>query len=210
MYKLRPTLWRTCQVIACETRLLFLWNLFENKELYVAEMARITGTSAHNATTQLRVLNARGLIVFRREKMRVIYRPEANTEVDYAPELLETLKKCHEQSMPFETVIRQATAFTHERRIEIVQALDGSELTFCDLLGSTGMAPSSLSRYLEKLEARGFVKRVNGVYRLSHPGNLRLDKRCLKLYEPVDFLQTDGIKGARLLYVWRRSDQPAE
>jgi len=179
-YKLHPTLWRTCRIIACETRLSILWSLFENHESCVIEAAGETATSANNATTQLRALNARGLIAFRREKMRVIYRPEANHAVDNAPELLNELKKCYKQSMSFEVIIRQATAFTHERRIEIVRALNHSKQTFGDLRDSTGMSSSSLSRHVGKLEARGFVTLTNGVYSLSCPNN-SLGKVLLKI-----------------------------
>jgi DNA-binding MarR family transcriptional regulator len=143
-------------------------------------MARMTYTSPHNATTQLRALNARGLIVFRREKMRVIYRAEANQSVDYAPELLATLKTCYEQSMSFETVIRMATAFTHERRIEIIRALYLAKQSSCELLDSTSMNASPLARHLEKLEDRGFVSRVKGAYRIATPGN-PLGRTLLKI-----------------------------
>ncbi len=180
MHKLRPTLWRTCRIIAGETRLQFLWNLFDHGELCVIEMARMTTSSAHNATTQLRALNARGLITFRREKMRVIYRAEANQLVDNSPELLAALRTCHEQSVSFETVIRMATAFTHERRIEIIRALDISKQTLCGLLDSTNMNSSPLSRHLRKLQDRGFVRQVNGVYRIATPGN-PLGRTLLKI-----------------------------
>ncbi len=74
MNRLRPTLWRTCRVLASETRLDLLQHLFEQGELCVSELAAMTGVSPHNASTQLRALNARGLIARRREKQKVIYR----------------------------------------------------------------------------------------------------------------------------------------
>jgi len=171
MRKLHPTLWRTCRIIANQTRLNLLRELFQTGELHVAELARRIGTSEHNATTQLRALNARGLIVFRRQKMRVIYRAEANSEVDFAPELLEALRISFQQSLPLKTMIRMTTAFTHERRIEIVRALDGSKKPCHDLLETTRMSAPSLSRHLKKLEARGFIKRTNDAYRLIPPDN---------------------------------------
>jgi len=112
--------------------------------------------------------------------MRVIYRPEANHAADNAPELLNALKKCHKQSISFEAIIREATAFTHERRIEIVRSLNHSKQIFSDLRDSTGMSSSSLSRHLAKLEARGFITSTNGVYSLSRPNN-HLGKTLLKI-----------------------------
>ena len=169
--KLRPTLWRTCRVLASETRLQLLWHLFREGELCVGQLAQRTGTSTPNASNQLRALSARGLISPRREKMNVIYRAEANSEVDFAPGLLKALRACHERSMTFKTAIRQSTAFTHERRIEIVIVLHGKSLTFGELRDATNISPTALSRHLAKLEVRRFAKRIDGMYRLSQPGN---------------------------------------
>jgi len=169
--KLRPTLWRTCRVIANETRLQLLWHIFVEGELYVNQLVQQTGATRPNTSTQLRALSARGLITYRREKKNVIYRAEANNGVDFAPDLLEALRQCHERSMPFKTVIRQATAFTHERRIEIIRALVGKKLSFGGLRDTTGMSAAALSRHLEKLKARGFIKRTGGLYHIVWPGN---------------------------------------
>jgi DNA-binding transcriptional ArsR family regulator len=178
--KLRPTLWRTCRVLASETRLQLLWLIFEQKELYVQEAAELTGMSIPNASNQLRSLSARGLISLRREKMRVLYRAEANHAVDAAPILLDTLRICHEQRISFPSIIRQATAFTHERRIEIVRALTGKTLAFHQLTETTGMSTSALSRHLKKLEARGFVKCRDGFYNRAMPSN-PLGRMLLKI-----------------------------
>jgi len=157
--KLHPTLWRTCRVIASETRLGLLWHIFENS-------AAIT---KHNASTQLRALNARGLLIATRRKQKLFYQPEANENVAHAEELLQALRRCYEKSVPLKQIIRQATAFTHARRIEIAQELSGSRKTFTDLLQATGMKPPSLSRHLEKLKARGFVEKVDKMYKLRSP-----------------------------------------
>jgi DNA-binding transcriptional ArsR family regulator len=164
--KLPPALWRSCRVIACETRLQLLWQLFEGGELSVNSARFLVGISQPGASTQFRALSERGFIIPRREDLRVIYRPEANSAVPFAQELLEALQNCFEQSVPFKTIIRQATAFTHERRIEIVRALNGKCLSFAELLEVTGMSSAALSRHLNKLERRRFVKRTTGFYRL--------------------------------------------
>jgi len=170
--KLPPSLWRSCRVIACETRLQLLWHIFEGGELSVNSARFLTGISQPSASAQLRALGERGLIISRRENMRVIYRAEANSALAFAPELLEMLRNCFEQAVPFKTIIRQATAFTHERRIEIVRALNGKLLSFAELLEVTGMSSTALSRHLNKLERRSFVKRTKGSYCLVTPGNV--------------------------------------
>ena len=171
MSKLRPTLWRTCRVLASETRLQLLWALFEKEGLCVANLARLTGISEQNASNQLRALNARGLITPRRIGLRVFYRPEPNTEVEHAQTLLDALRDCCEKKMPFASIIRQATAFTHARRILIIQALAAGPASFDDLHEQTGVPAASLTHHLKKLEARRFVRRRGGRYYQSTPGN---------------------------------------
>jgi len=159
-----PSLWITCRVVACETRLQFLWALFEHGELSVNEARFLVGVSQPCASTQLKTLNHYGLILYRREDMRVIYRAEENSAICFAPAVLDALRICFEQSLSLEAVMREVTAFTHERRIEIVRALNGNPLSYNELLEATGMSSTALSRHLDKLERRGFVKRVEGVY----------------------------------------------
>ncbi len=169
--KLNPTLWRTCRVLASETRLQLLWHLFEKGDLCVSQLEQLTGMSRPNTSNQLRALNARGLIASRREKTKVIYRIEANIGISFAPSLLEALRTCCDQSMSFKTVTRQATAFTHERRIEIVRALNGKRMAFGGLQVVTGISPTALARHLKKLKGRGFIKSADGLYRLIRPTN---------------------------------------
>ncbi len=166
-----PGLWITCRVVACETRLRLLWELFEHRELSVNEARFLIGVSQPCASTQLKTLSRCGLIIFRREDMRVIYRAEANSAIRFAPEVLDALRICFERSVSFDAVIRQATAFTHERRIEIVRALNGTPLSFIKLLATTGMSSTALSRHLDKLERRGVVKRAEGLYFIGSSEN---------------------------------------
>jgi len=171
MSDLRPTLWRTCRVIACETRLKLLWALFREEELCVSSAAECVGMGDAQASIQLRSLNARGLISSRRKKMRVFYRPEANVAVDFAPQLLGGLHACYVRRMAHAAVIRQATAFTHERRIEVVRALDCAPMDWNDLVAITGMSDTALFSHLGKLRNRGLVKKGGDRYMLSWPEN---------------------------------------
>jgi len=162
-----PSLWVTCRVVACTTRLQLLWAMFEHGELSVNDAQFIVGVSQPCASNQLKTLNHCGLIVYRREDMRVIYRAEANSAICFASDVLDALRICFEQSLSLEAVIREATAFTHERRIEIVRVLNGNPLSYSELLEATGMSSTALSRHLDKLERRDFVKRIEGVYGMS-------------------------------------------
>ncbi len=178
--RLPPELWRSCRVVACETRLQLLWHIFEQGELYVNEARLLVGLSQPCASAHLRGVADRGLLISRREDMRVIYRAEANSAVAFSGEILNALRACYEQSVSFKTIIRLATGFTHQRRIEIVRALNGKSLSFQELWSVTGMSIAALSRHLDKLERRGFVKEAGDVYRMGGSGNT-LGRTLLKL-----------------------------
>ncbi len=167
--KLQPFFWKSCRVIACETRLQLLWQIFEAGELTVTELRFLVEISQPNASNQLRSLSECGLIISRRSEMSVIYRPEANETVKFGQELLKALHRCYVRSEPFAEIIQQATAFTHQRRIEIVRALQKMPLDFQGLQDATGMSMPALSRHVNKLERRGFVKRTGKLISFGRP-----------------------------------------
>lgn len=178
--QIQKGLWRTCRVIASKTRLQILWHLFEKGELTVSECSQLTRMSLSNTSFQLKMLCESGLVIFRREKMEVFYRAEANGAVKFAPDALAALRNCYDRGVSFKTVIYHATAFTHERRIEIFRALHGRSLSAQALQESTGMSSSAFSRHLNKLVRRGYVKRRGGICRIGGAGNA-LGRTLLKL-----------------------------
>ena len=178
--ELRRGLWKTCRVIASETRLQMLWYLFAEGELTVTECGQLMGLSLSNTSFQLKMLRECGLVISRREKMEMFCRAEANSAVEFAPDVLEALRRCHERGVSFKTLIRHATAFTHERRIEILRALRGRSLTALALRDATGMSSSALCRHLDKLMRRGYVRSVDRSCRIGIPANT-LGRMLLKL-----------------------------
>ena len=180
MINLPHPLWKTCRIIACETRLNLLRTLINQGELCVYQLMEKTGMSRPNTSNQLRLLSECGLIVSRRENMNVIYRAEANTAMAFAPALLSALERGFSNAMSFEKIIHQATAVSHNRRIEIIQAFKGKRRTVEELENATGMSSSALSRHLLKLERRGFVLRTEKHYQRGKPGNT-LGRVLLKL-----------------------------
>ena len=168
---LRPTLWRTCRVIANTTRLRLLWAIFQEEGLCVDELASVTGTSRENATIQLRALNARGLIAPVRRGRKVIYQDEANPGVDGAEEILAALRQCCKKNIPIKEVFQQATAFTHSRRIALMKTIYYAPGDFDEIMEASGMSYPALRWNLSKLEARGFVKYRGGRYEAVCPKN---------------------------------------
>jgi len=171
MKTLRPTLWRTCRAIANTTRLRLLWKIFQSEGLCVSELACAAGASRENATIQLRALNARGLITPERRGKKIVYRAKANPGVDGAEEILAALRQCFIEKVPLKSVFRQATAFTHSRRIHLMKTIIASGGDFDELGERSGMSPIALRWNLEKLEGRGFVKLCSDRYEARHPKN---------------------------------------
>jgi len=169
MSTLNPPFWRTCRVIANETRLKLLWKIFGDGTLCVAELGRFVGISEQNASIQLRVLNAGGFIAARWDRIKIIYTAEANPDVDGAVELLVALRECFDKRISIESVIRTATAFTHPRRIRLVHALSEGKLGFGDLKKKTGFSGAALSLHISKLTDRRFVAFYKNLYRLNVP-----------------------------------------
>ena len=169
-----------CRVLAHSTRLQLLWAVFEDEKLCVRDLARQTGISESNASNQLRALAAKELITSQRGKLKVFYAPVDRPETLCAKTLLPELRKCQKNGVSFKTVIREATAFTHDRRIQIVRCLAASDEPFTSLLEKTGMTTSPLNRHLKKLSNRNFIQKQGKVYHLRQPDSM-LARRLLKL-----------------------------
>jgi len=169
MYKYQTAFVKICRIIANETRLHLLWVVFENNGLCVQDAAEKVNISSQNGSHQLSLLAAAKLLEPTREKQKVFYRPTADPETAEAKHLLSLLLQCHSDKTSFKTIIHFATAFTHERRIQIVRCLSQSDRSFESLLKKTGMTTPSQVRHLRKLRQRGFVKKQNGALALNRP-----------------------------------------
>jgi predicted transcriptional regulator len=159
-----PALWRTCRVIANKRRLHLLWCLFDRGSLCVFELAENLGISESQASAHLQTLASHGLIQQYRRKMRLINSPEADPRITSAPALTESLHACYKKRIPVQSVFRQATAFTHSRRIEIIRALSATGLSLEELSRKTQIPETALNRHMNKLSARGFVQGNNDLY----------------------------------------------
>ena len=180
MNRLRPTLWRTCRVIANEQRMLLLYSLFKNNGQCVFELAQNIGIRPEHASIHLRSLNSRGLILQKREKMRLLCSTQANEEVDSAPLLLNALRTCYKQQTPTHVLTKQATAFTHARRIEIIRCIPSAGITKDQLNEQTNISYSALTRHLNKLESRGFITSGRNIFFRATPPDA-LSKALLKV-----------------------------
>lgn len=172
MKELKPTLWRTCRVLASATRLDLLRMLdAEKPPRTVLDLASQSGLPDSSASECLRALNARGLILSQRKGKHVFYSAEANPNVADAAEILLALKNAFARKMSDEEIIDHCTAYTHERRIALVNALRSRPGTAEELSLRIGASPQAVRRHLGKLERRGLIDRRDDLYFLVIPDN---------------------------------------
>jgi DNA-binding transcriptional ArsR family regulator len=156
---LKPTLWRTCRVLANHTRLQLFASLIRRQRQSVTELAEQLKLTVPVASQSLRALESRGLLEVRRIRRRVEYRiPDAADAAELAA-LIATLRKTVRGGEPaFEQIMKAATGFTHPARIAIVRALNDGEKNFAEIQFVTRLSAPALSRHLGKLIRRGFIR----------------------------------------------------
>ena len=163
--------WAFCRVLANQTRLCLLSEIIRNAPLSVAQLAAQTDTQTANTSIQLKELHTYGLIAPYRRKQSVYYAIRNLPPELYPRLLLPALIQAEKLNTSHAEIIHLATAFTHQRRVEIVRLLSGGPKTTHDLLDSSNMKRSALSRHLAKLKNRGFVVKNGSVYRLTRQKN---------------------------------------
>lgn len=142
------------------------------REQTVSEVAKHLKLGRPLASLYLRSLNARGLLEARRTGRKVIYLPHPDETVPGTELLLRSLGQTFRSDTDaVKNVFRLATAFTHPRRIRVIQALHGRPLSVRQLKLKTGVSEDALRRHLKKLTARGFAFQDKGVYYPATPSN---------------------------------------
>ncbi|MBU1692967.1 MAG: helix-turn-helix domain-containing protein [Verrucomicrobia bacterium] len=171
---LHPTLWRTCRVLAGETRIRLLRLVVNNPGRTVSDLAATIGISLPRASQELRRLQSRGLLQAVRVGRQVRYQPIPDPQVPSAKPLLKAAETVFRR-FPREAETRLAeiaTAFSHPRRIAIVRELLWAPQDTLSLLNGVGIPRISLNRHLRLLRARGLVEHRGGKNRLTashHP-----------------------------------------
>jgi len=168
---LKPTLWRTCRALANLERLGVFQHLLKNPDQAVSDVAAALQLSESHASQILRTLNARGLLGARRDHRWVYYRVAPDPSIPESAPLIRAIKRTFDTlDEPEQSIFRDATAFTHPRRVLIVRtlAIQGS-LTPHQIRSSTGISRQALDRHFHKLRARGFVKRAGDQWELARP-----------------------------------------
>lgn len=158
-------LWKTCRVLANETRLKILRCLFKNQERCVQNIAEQFHLSEVVASQHLKLLNEHGFLNQKRESKWVFYQPTVpknETPAKYLTSSLES--KLTRPSPRYSELIRAFTAFTHPRRIDITKTVLLRQSRFEELVADCSISMPALYRHLDKLVNRNVIKEENSIY----------------------------------------------
>ncbi len=167
---LRPTIWRTCRVLANPLRLKMLGCIIRKPDQTVEELALVTDMTFGTASHYLRMLQARGLVSVERVSRWVRYAPQPNEGICWAPALMRALCR-YLKSADGDEALEDAewilTGFTHPRRLLIIKTLSTGPKTAGQLRTATGISRPAMTRHLSKLLRRDLVQYCdNGTYKL--------------------------------------------
>lgn len=165
----RPTLWRTCRVLANQHRLRILAFVAREPGQTVSEVANELRIALPTASLYLRALEARGFLQSKRVGRHVKYRFATGTDESTARLLAALRTALSGLDEERGRVFKLATAFTHPRRIEIVRVLAHGRGTVQQLQATTRVPWRALSRHLLKLHRRGLIVDQPEGYALATP-----------------------------------------
>ncbi|HEX5218363.1 MAG TPA: helix-turn-helix domain-containing protein [Verrucomicrobiae bacterium] len=155
----QPTLWRTCRVLANESRLRLFAQLVRNQPQSVSELSRQCSLPLPVASQSLRALEARGLLRVNRVRRRVEYHIPTRSEAGALASLVAALQAAlRVEPLPIELILKLATAFTHPARIQIHRLLLAGPKTELQIRAAVRLSLVALWRHLRKLTKRGFVR----------------------------------------------------
>lgn len=167
---LSPTLWRTCRVLANRTRLRILKHIMSKPGITVSDIARSEHIPMSVASEYLRALNARGLLQPERRGKQVLYWAAHNLSLPETRILLDVLRSVFRRKpTPFDAIFRAFTAFTHPRRIALIQAVALGANHVEVLIRMTRISRIALLRHMAKLRSRECIVWTNGGYQCGRP-----------------------------------------
>jgi ArsR family transcriptional regulator len=175
------TIWKTCRVLANETRLGILRRLMRNAELCVSDVATLENLSEVVASQHLRMLHEYGFLQLRRDGKWTFYKAESDPAIQLAARLYPHLqsKLISADNKQIAKLIRLFTALTHPRRIELLSAIASEERKFGELTALCDISGMALHRHLKKLTVRNFIIQDSETCRIVPPVN-RLEAILLK------------------------------
>lgn len=162
-------LWQTCRLIANTTRLNLLQEIDKDPEQCVSALATQVERTPAAVSTQLRMLCDAGLTADRRQGQQVFYQLRNDKEYPYILKINKALRESFSDDIPYSYMMRQATACTHWRRIELLRLLARQPMLIDEMEKKTVMAAPALLRHMSKLESRNYVVAQGKQFSLGYP-----------------------------------------
>lgn len=167
-----PTVWRTCRALMNERRLRCLAAVLDKPGIAVKEVAAETGLPQNQASINLRMLQARGLITARRHGKWLRYDPEPDPLVEHANAMLKAVRReCAAGECALSRICRTLRAFTHARRLTILHVLaHHPDSTAETIVAMTRISQPAVCRHLMTLRRSGVVGLTReGAWRFTVP-----------------------------------------
>jgi len=162
-------IWKTCRILANETRLKVLCRLLHGAELCVSDIAATGKISRVVASQNLRLLHETGFLQPKRKSKWVFYRAEVPDTGTLAEKLYFPLKKELFSGVGHQAKLLQTTtALTHPRRVDIIHKLLLRPASFEELIQTCDISSMALHRHLDKLIRRNFIVLKNDRYQIIH------------------------------------------
>lgn len=164
---MKPELWKTCRILANESRLRILHQLAGCEEMCVKDIALAEQIEEVVAGKHLKQLHEHGFIQLQRKSKWAFYRFEEPISDTFAVYLATPLKRHILQLSRFAEGIRLCTAFTHPRRIAIVKVLMKQSRPPEELVQLCDISGQALYRHLNKLAGRNFIQLAPNICSLT-------------------------------------------
>lgn len=172
MKTLHPTLWRTCRVLAGNTRLDLFRQIAARSDQTVSDLAAQVKISLPRASQELRRIQSRGLLQAVRRGLFVRYRPVPDRSVSTAVPILQAVQETFRRFPGNDSILPLARAFSHARRLALIQLLLRGPWTIQDLESIAGMSRNTLNRHLCRLREAGLTRRIGkkiAIAETDHP-----------------------------------------
>lgn len=161
---LRPSLWRTCRALMNPLRLRIFKDVFTYEgEFCVRQFARKSGITDSLASTSLRLLNSRGLLGVRRDKIKVFYNTDPDRSLPEAVEIQHAFRKYFAQDLSDgweRQLVKILKAFSHFNRLAMIVRLAKGPASSGELETAVGVFVKSPHHHLRYLKQADLVECV--------------------------------------------------
>lgn len=164
--------WKLCRVLANKSRLKILQLLLNEPELCVCDIAQGQGLTRPSASKHIQLLSEYNFIETTPSSKWLlcrVYESSKNDPLDDVRKII--FKKLRGDETQIDSIYQSATAFTHERRIRIIQLLRSRNMPLENLISASEISGIALTRHIKKLANRGLVAEDDGIYRFTSPAD---------------------------------------